>query len=214
MIRRLIELLSLTAVGGSAALALGAEPLQLIGGAGTGAMIWLMIDQHRLGRFRDWLRQAHPAAPPNLPDDWTELIERSQKGFTLLQRETRKVEDRLQQLIAAFEASPNGLLVLDSAERIILCNQAVAEHLGFDVKRDLGQHLRNLVRDPGETIARFASGGPDFILSPDAVEGGGLLLGFRLNLGNDLGMLSLTGDAELLEDYVRYSLLLRASFRF
>ena len=148
MIRRLIELLSLTAVGGSAALALGAEPLQLIGGAGTGAMIWLMIDQHRLGRFRDWLRQAHPAAPPNLPDDWTELIERSQKGFKLLQRETRKVEDRLQQLIAAFEASPNGLLVLDSAERIILCNQAVADHLRFDVKRDLGQHLRNLLRDP------------------------------------------------------------------
>ena len=45
-------------------------------------------------------------------------------------------------------------------------------------------------------------------------EGGGLLLGFRMNLGNELGMLSLTGDAELLEDYVRYSLLLRASFRF
>ncbi len=148
MIRRLIELLALTAAGGSAALVLDAEPLQLIGGAGTGAMLWLMIDQHRLGRFRDWLRQGHPSAAPDLPDDWTELVERSQKGFKLLQRETRKVEDRLQQLIAAFEASPNGLLVLDSAERIILCNQAVADHLGFDVKRDLGQHLLNLVRDP------------------------------------------------------------------
>ena len=75
-------------------------------------------------------------------------------------------------------------------------------------------YRQNLSVDAGETIARFASGGPDFILSPDAVEGGGLLLGFRMNLGNELGMLSLTGDAELLEDYVRYSLLLRASFRF
>ena len=75
-------------------------------------------------------------------------------------------------------------------------------------------YRQNLSVDAGETIARFASGGPDFILSPDSVEGGGLILGFRLNLGNDLGMLSLTGDAELLEDYVRYSLLLRASFRF
>ena len=148
MIRRLIELLALTAAGGSTALVLGAEPLQVIGGAGTGAMLWLTIDQHRLGRFRDWLRQGSPAAAPDLPDDWTELVERSQKGFKLLQRETRKVEDRLQQLIAAFEASPNGLLVLDSSERIILCNQAVADHLGFDVERDLGQHLLNLVRDP------------------------------------------------------------------
>jgi len=75
-------------------------------------------------------------------------------------------------------------------------------------------YRQNLSVDAGETIARFASGGPDFVLSPDAVDGGGLVLGFRLNLGNELGMLSLTGDAELLEDYVRYSLLLRASFRF
>ncbi|VXB47587.1 autotransporter outer membrane beta-barrel domain-containing protein [Brevundimonas sp. G8] len=75
-------------------------------------------------------------------------------------------------------------------------------------------YRQNISVDAGETIARFASGGPDFILSPDAVEGGGPILGFRLNFGNELGMLSLTGDAELLEDYVRYSLLLRASFRF
>jgi hypothetical protein len=75
-------------------------------------------------------------------------------------------------------------------------------------------YRQNLSVDAGETIARFASGGPDFILSPDAVEGGGPILGFRLNVGNELGMVSLTGDAELLEDYVRYSLLLRASFRF
>ena len=75
-------------------------------------------------------------------------------------------------------------------------------------------YRQNISVDAGETIARFASGGPDFILTPDAIEGGGPILGFRLNVGNDLGMLSVTGDAEMLEDYVRYSLLLRASFRF
>ncbi|MBN9464171.1 MAG: autotransporter outer membrane beta-barrel domain-containing protein [Brevundimonas sp.] len=75
-------------------------------------------------------------------------------------------------------------------------------------------YRQNISVDAGETIARFASGGPAFTLTPDAIEGGGPILGFRLNFGNELGMLSLTGDAELLEDYVRYSLLLRASFRF
>lgn len=73
---------------------------------------------------------------------------------------------------------------------------------------------QNISVDAGETIARFTSGGPDFRLSPGSIEGGGPILGFRLNVGNELGMLSITGDAELLEDYVRYSLLLRASFRF
>ena len=39
-------------------------------------------------------------------------------------------------------------------------------------------------------------------------------MGMRLNLGNELGFLALEADAELLEGYVRYALLLRASFKF
>jgi hypothetical protein len=111
-------------------------------------------------------------------------------------------------------------LDIDSRDSHIF-SAVAAMNVGYGFGRDgwIRPELRigyrqNLSVEAGETIARFASGGPDFTLSPDAVEGGGLILGFRLNLGNDLGMLSLTGDAELLEDYVRYSLLLRASFRF
>ncbi len=73
---------------------------------------------------------------------------------------------------------------------------------------------QNISVDPGDTVGRFTSGGPDFRLDPATVEGGGPLLGFRLNVGNELGMLSISADAELIEDYVRYMLFLRASFRF
>ncbi|WP_278069154.1 autotransporter outer membrane beta-barrel domain-containing protein [Brevundimonas sanguinis] len=73
---------------------------------------------------------------------------------------------------------------------------------------------QNFSVDAGTTIARFASGGDAFTLTPASIEGGGPILGFRLNVGNELGMLAITGDAELLEDYVRYTLLLRASFKF
>lgn len=73
---------------------------------------------------------------------------------------------------------------------------------------------QNFSVDAGKTIARLASGGDAFTLDPASIEGGGPILGFRLNVGNDLGLLSITGDAELLEDYVRYTLLLRASFKF
>lgn len=73
---------------------------------------------------------------------------------------------------------------------------------------------QNISVDPGETIGRFTSGGPDFRLTPDTIKGGGPIVGFRLNVGNELGMLSITADAEMIEDYVRYMLLLRASFRF
>ena len=73
---------------------------------------------------------------------------------------------------------------------------------------------QNISVDPGETIARFRSGGGDFTLTPDTIEGGGPMLGFRLNVGNELGMLSVSADAEMIDDYVRYMLFLRASFRF
>jgi hypothetical protein len=73
---------------------------------------------------------------------------------------------------------------------------------------------QNISVDPGETIARFRSGGPDFTLAGGSIEGGGPLVGFRLNIGNELGMLSISADAEMIEDYVRYMLFLRASFRF
>ncbi|KQY93098.1 MULTISPECIES: autotransporter outer membrane beta-barrel domain-containing protein [unclassified Brevundimonas] len=73
---------------------------------------------------------------------------------------------------------------------------------------------QNISVDPGETIARFRSGGPDFTLAGGSIEGGGPIVGFRLNVGNELGMLSISADAEMIEDYVRYMLFLRASFRF
>ncbi|MBU1345734.1 MAG: autotransporter outer membrane beta-barrel domain-containing protein [Alphaproteobacteria bacterium] len=73
---------------------------------------------------------------------------------------------------------------------------------------------QNISVDPGETIARFASGGSPFTLTPDSIEGGGPIAGLNLSVGNDLGRLSITADAEMIEDYVRYTLLLRASFRF
>jgi outer membrane autotransporter protein len=73
---------------------------------------------------------------------------------------------------------------------------------------------QNISVDPGETIARFASGGPDFTLTPGSIEGGGPLVGLRLNVGNELGMLTLSADAEMIEDYVRYMIFMRASFRF
>jgi len=73
---------------------------------------------------------------------------------------------------------------------------------------------QNISVDPGATIASFASGGPSFTLDPDSIEGGGPIVGFRLNVGNELGMLSVSADAEMIGDYIRYMLLLRASFRF
>ncbi|MFN3353209.1 MAG: autotransporter domain-containing protein [Brevundimonas sp.] len=68
--------------------------------------------------------------------------------------------------------------------------------------------------DSGETVGRFSGGTQQFLLANGAIEGGGPILGLRLGIGNELGLLTIQADAESIEDYVRYSLLLRATFRF
>jgi two-component system phosphate regulon sensor histidine kinase PhoR len=61
----------------------------------------------------------------------------------------------LQDFLSALQASPNGVMLLDSDARIEWCNQTSAAHFGLDVRRDMAQVIGNLVRDPG--FARYLS---------------------------------------------------------
>ena len=62
---------------------------------------------------------------------------------------TRESENRLQDFLAAFQASPNGVVLMDPHGQIEWFNQMAALHFGLDASRDLLQHFGNLVRDPG-----------------------------------------------------------------
>ncbi|WP_296818278.1 autotransporter domain-containing protein [Brevundimonas sp.] len=111
-------------------------------------------------------------------------------------------------------------LALDSRDgHIFSSTAAVTIGAGFGENHWLRPELRLGWRqifshDPGDTMARFVSGGSPFALAGDSLEGGGPIIGFRLNLGNELGFLAVEADAEMIDDYLRYALLLRASFRF
>jgi len=111
------------------------------------------------------------------------------------------------------------LVVDDRDGHLFSATAAVNIGYGFGANGWIRPELRlgwkqNISVDVGETIARFASGGSSFTLSPNTIEGGGPIAGLRLAVGNDLGKLTIAADAEMLEDYVRYTLLLRASFKF
>lgn len=71
-----------------------------------------------------------------------------------------------------------------------------------------------LSADYDATTARYISGGESFSLTGEPISGGGPVLGLGMTMANGLSSLSISGDAQLLEDYVRYSFLLRATFLF
>ncbi|MCX7662144.1 MAG: phosphate regulon sensor histidine kinase PhoR [Tepidimonas fonticaldi] len=148
MMRRSFELTGLVAAGGGLALLWSDGPGWGVLGAVTGALVWLAVDNWRARRVLAWLREPSAARLPAVGSVWGEVVDRSRRAFKVLNRKARKSNARLQELLAAMQASPNGVVLLGKEGTIEWCNLMAGEHLGFDAKRDLGQRIRNLVRDP------------------------------------------------------------------
>ncbi|GAB3189546.1 phosphate regulon sensor histidine kinase PhoR [Hydrogenophaga aquatica] len=148
MIRRPLELFAFTLVGGVVAANVSDAQWPVLGGALAGAMVWMVLENVRTARVLYWLRLGESNRAPNVSAVWAEVVERARKGFKALNRKARKSEARLQEFLAAIQASPNGVVLLDKNAAIEWCNFTAGQHLGFDSKRDLQQQIRNLVRDP------------------------------------------------------------------
>jgi two-component system phosphate regulon sensor histidine kinase PhoR len=115
----------------------------------VGSYVWLFIDATRGARLLEWVRAG------NAPDIdlgrglWGEVSERIRKLVRQRDRAVLESAGRLQDFLAALQASPNGVVLLSADSRIEWFNQTAAGHFGFDARRDMLQHFGNLVRDPG-----------------------------------------------------------------
>ncbi len=129
----------------------------LVVGILLAAFVWLRVDNFYAARLLVWLRSAQssesPSAaihlPPRLPGLWGESAERIlrlSRGQDQLLQDSRA---RLDEFLAAMQASPSGVVLLDAQDRIEWCNEMATLHFGFDARRDVLQHIANLVRAPG-----------------------------------------------------------------
>ena len=129
----------------------------LIAGVLAGSLIWLAIDSFYLGRFFRWLRIAQnndeissmAYALPAIPGVWGEVSERVRKIIRQQEIKLAEAQARLDEFLAAMQASPGGVVLLDAQDRIEWCNHMATQHFGFDARRDVSQHIANLVRAPG-----------------------------------------------------------------
>nr|MDP2190098.1 phosphate regulon sensor histidine kinase PhoR [Rhodoferax sp.] len=124
--------------------AIGALVGVVLGGAG-----WLLIDLSRAVRLLRWLRVGDASDVAMSTGLWGEVSDRARRLIRAREQMTRDSQNRLQDFLAALQASPNGVVLLDSEGRIEWFNQMAATHFGFDAQRDILQHFGNLVRDPG-----------------------------------------------------------------
>lgn len=113
-----------------------------------GCYAWLALDGLRGWRLLKWLRSGDTSQIPLGGGLWGEVLDRVRKLIRTRDRVLAESDNRLQEFLAALQASPNGVVLLDHEGRIEWCNQTAADHFGLDAQRDLQQHLGNLVRDP------------------------------------------------------------------
>ena len=128
----------------------------LIAGLLLAAFVWLIVDSFYVARFLAWLRSAQNSdptsaatqLPPSLPGLWGEVAERIRRLSRSQDQLLQDSQGRLEEFLAAMQASPSGVVLLDSQDRIEWCNQMATQHFGFDARRDVLQHVANLVRAP------------------------------------------------------------------
>ncbi|MCL2161612.1 MAG: phosphate regulon sensor histidine kinase PhoR [Betaproteobacteria bacterium] len=148
---RILSLLILMAGGAALAALVDSWSLGMELGIAAGALAWLVWDNWRAQSFAGWLhrmRNEPNAPPPRLDSLRKDAAERIQQLLRKQRRKTEEAENRLLNLQSAFQASPNGAIVLDERGCIEWCNRTACEHFGLDSQRDISQRITHLLRDP------------------------------------------------------------------
>lgn len=110
--------------------------------------LWVIVDLRRGMRLLAWLKEGDTGAPVRVAGLWGEVADRTWRLTRSREKQIADNRDRLNDFLAAIQASPNGVVLLDAQDGIEWCNETAAEHFGFDPQRDVRQHIGNLLRDP------------------------------------------------------------------
>ncbi|MBU3557230.1 phosphate regulon sensor histidine kinase PhoR [Polynucleobacter sp. Ross1-W9] len=79
---------------------------------------------------------------------WEEVLSRLQRMIKALKQRMRIIEQQHDRFIEAFQASPNGILMLDENDQIEWCNAISERFFGLNFKRDVMQRINFLIRRP------------------------------------------------------------------
>lgn len=160
MFWRAVTYLLLQGFGGWLGWTLAPGQLQIRGmviGMLVASVLAFLVDFSRGLRVLRWLRHGDVSDTPVSRGLWGEVADRARRLVRARAQEARQSEARLQDFLAALQASPNGVVLLDAQGRMEWFNLTAAQHFGLDQERDVLQHLGNLVRDP--VLAAYVAGG-------------------------------------------------------
>lgn len=103
------------------------------------------INQSRLDTF---VKGAGVSSLSGFGGGWPEIFFRLQRIISGLRKDIEQVERQHKRFIEAFQASPNGIVMLDDQDQIEWCNAIAERFLGLQYKRDALQRIHYIVRKP------------------------------------------------------------------
>lgn len=108
-------------------------------------LVYSYINLARLGKYV----QSDSIENMPLPSGfWEEIFFRLQRLVKALKQRMRNIEQQHDHFIEAFQASPNGILMLDQDDQIEWCNSIAERFFGLVFKRDAMQRINFLIRRP------------------------------------------------------------------
>jgi two-component system phosphate regulon sensor histidine kinase PhoR len=95
-----------------------------------------------------WLDDPETRATPNGTGLWEDVFARLNKIVRQQREEREQGAAALRHMEQATSALPEGVAILDEADRIEWCNPLAEQHFGLDGVRDVGQQITYLARQP------------------------------------------------------------------
>jgi len=108
-------------------------------------LIYSYINLARLGKYVQSDSIEHMPLPSGF---WEEIFFRLQRLIKNQKQRIRSIEQQHDHFIEAFQASPNGILMLDENDQIEWCNSIAEQFFGLVYKRDVMQRINFLIRRP------------------------------------------------------------------
>jgi two-component system phosphate regulon sensor histidine kinase PhoR len=79
---------------------------------------------------------------------WGEVFTQRQRMLTEMRDRIHAIEQQHDRFIQGFQASPNGVIMLDAMNQVEWCNSSAERFFGLDFKKDAKQSIAHLVRHP------------------------------------------------------------------
>lgn len=137
-------------------LLLFALPLWAVAGALPAAIFFgmllllrLVMHLRHIAALDYWLADPEARVVPEGSGVWEEVFARLNKMVRAQREERVQRIAALRDMQQATSALPEGVVILDEADRIEWCNPLAEQHFGLNGVRDIGQQITYLARQPG-----------------------------------------------------------------